>query len=114
MEMGPVVSKRIQERTPVARRLKQARLSKGLSQKNLGITAGIDEFSASARVNQYEREKHAPDFLTLSRLAEALSTPVTYFFAEDDELAELILLFSQVSEPERAEMLSLLRDEIQR
>lgn len=34
------------------KRLKQARLRSGLTQEQLGIQAGIDEFSASARVNQ--------------------------------------------------------------
>ena len=39
----------------ISRRLKQARVLAGLSQKQLGIKAGIDEFSASPRINQYER-----------------------------------------------------------
>src|SRR5262249_47548553 len=45
--------------TPLfARRLKAARLGAGLTQEALGVQAGIDEFSASARINQYERGKH--------------------------------------------------------
>ena len=79
--------------SPVAKRLRSARESKGLSQKQLGILAGIDEFSASPRVNQYETGKHVPDYATSSRLAKALSIPVTYLYADDDELAELILAF---------------------
>ncbi|MFA4578750.1 XRE family transcriptional regulator, partial [Xanthomonas perforans] len=36
-----------------ARRLQQARLHTGLSQKELGIRAGLDPYVASPRVNQY-------------------------------------------------------------
>ncbi|KAF0166728.1 MAG: XRE family transcriptional regulator [Rhodocyclaceae bacterium] len=76
----------------VSRRLREARERTGLSQKALGISAGIDEFSASPRVNQYERGKHVPDLLTLKNLAAVLMVPVPYFYAEDELLAELMLL----------------------
>ncbi len=78
-----------------AKRLKEARLRIGISQERLGVLAGIDEYSASARVNQYERGKHQPDFQTLERLAQVLNTPAPYFYASDDELAEWILLFKR-------------------
>ena len=81
---------------PVPRRLKQARLKRNLSQRNLGIAAGIDEASASARMNQYERGKHVPDYATLCRLAVALDAPVPYFYANDDE-AELLLNMASLS-----------------
>jgi transcriptional regulator with XRE-family HTH domain len=81
----------------VARRLKQARAQAGLSQKQLGIRAGIDEFSASARINQYERGKHTPDFSTVERIAKVLKVPTPYFYARDDELAALIVKFGQRS-----------------
>ncbi len=75
------------------RRLKQARLAKGLSQKGLGIAAGIEEFSASARINRYELGVHKPDLLTLQLLAQGLEVPAAYFLAEDDRLAAMILAF---------------------
>ena len=53
----------------IALRLKEARLRLGLSQEKLGVLAGIDEFSASARINQYERGKHvwtSPTFVDVS------------------------------------------------
>ena len=56
----------------VAKRLKEARMRACLSQKQLGIKAGRDEFSASARVNQYERGKHTPDYSTVERIAKVL------------------------------------------
>jgi len=79
----------------VAYRLKEVRLRAGFSQERLGVLAGLDEFSASARINQYERGKHVPDLHTLERLAEVLKTPAPYFYAANDELAEWILLFKK-------------------
>lgn len=79
--------------SPLPKRLKEARTAANLSQKELGIAAGIDRFSASPRINQYETGKHTPDFLTLKRIAEVLSVPTAYFYAEEDELAETIKLF---------------------
>ena len=75
---------------PVAMRLKEARINAGLSQKELGIRAGIDEFSASPRINQYEKGKHVPDYSTLERLGEVLGAPVAYFYCEDSVLAEIV------------------------
>ncbi|AYQ26563.1 MULTISPECIES: helix-turn-helix domain-containing protein [unclassified Polaromonas] len=85
---------KIDPATPLfARRLKAARLRSGLSQERLGVVAGVDEFSASARINQYERGKHTPDVLTASHLAKALSVPLAYFWAADDDEAELLRLY---------------------
>ena len=89
-----MIVNKISENT-IAKRLKQARNKIGLSQEQLGVLAGIDEYSASARINQYERGKHQPDFQTLERLAGVLKTPAPYFYASDDELAEWILLFKR-------------------
>ena len=73
-----------------SRRLRQAREELGLSQRALGIEAGLDEFVASTRVNRYETGVHQPDLQTLKRLAKVLGLPVAYFYAEDDGLARLI------------------------
>mgnify|MGYP006350583657 FL=1 len=67
-----------------ALRLRIARKAKKLSQERLGILAGIDESSASARMNQYERGKHVPDFLMASKIAEILDLPTAYFYVEND------------------------------
>lgn len=74
-------------------RLKEARLRKGLSQQKLGILAGIDEATASARMNQYERGIHVPDFELVCRLAEVLEVPSCYFYTLEDELARLVCLW---------------------
>jgi transcriptional regulator with XRE-family HTH domain len=83
-------------------RLKEARLRAGFTQMQLGVAAGIDEYSASARINQYERGKHWPDFGTAERLAAVLDVPAAFFYARDDALAEWILCFGH-ARPEDGE-----------
>jgi transcriptional regulator with XRE-family HTH domain len=92
----------------VAKHLKEARLRAGLSQKQLGIQAGIDEFSASARINQYERGKHMPDLLTLTRLAAVMHVPAPYFYCENEQLADVILKFSALGKAQKKRLLGLL------
>lgn len=96
-------------KTPIARRMKEARLQQGLSQKGLGIKAGMDEFTSSARINQYERDKHVPDYKTATRLAKALDVPVTYLFTDDDELADIILKYTKASKSQKAKIYQYFR-----
>ncbi|MDN3435932.1 helix-turn-helix transcriptional regulator [Pseudoalteromonas sp. APC 3356] len=77
--------------SPFPIRLKQARTRLGLSQKQLGIMAGMDKFIASARMNQYERGVHTPDFKTVIALSIVLKVPTAFMFCIEDELAEKIL-----------------------
>ena len=77
------------------KRLRASRLSSGLSQKKLGMLVGIDEFAASARINRYERGIHEVDVQTAQHLATVLNVPLAYFYADDDQLAELILAFGR-------------------
>ena len=95
----------------VAKRLKEARLRVGISQKQLGIKAGIDDFSASARINQYERGKHMPDLQTVGRLAAILRVPAAYFYCEDPELAEIIVKFATLGKAQRKRVMGLLEDQ---
>ena len=94
---------------PIAKRLKQARLAAKLSQKKLGILAGIDEFSSSARMNQYEKSKHIPDFLTLNNIAQVLLVPTAYFYAQDDSLAELLCLYHNLGQNSKKQILYLCK-----
>lgn len=65
-----------------------------MSQRQLGIAAGLDPFVASTRINRYERAVHLPDPATVQRMADALGVPAAYLFASDDRLARAILAFS--------------------
>lgn len=89
-------------------RLRAARKEKNLSQERLGILAGIDESSASARMNQYETGKHVPDFLMATKIAEVLEVPVVYFYAEDNLMAEIILKLHLLSRSQKLEVLKFL------
>ncbi len=93
------------ERSVIARRLREARLKCGLSQKQLGIKAGMDEFSASPRINQYESGRHTPDYSTVERLAKVLVVPVPYMYAREDDLAIWILAYNRIARRSRQEML---------
>jgi len=80
----------------LSRRLKEARERKGLSQRQLGIAAGLDRFVASTRINRYEKGVHHPDPVAVQRVADALGVPAAYLFASDDKLARLILAFNSL------------------
>lgn len=94
-----------------ARRLREAREAVAISQKQLGVLAGIDQFVASARINQYERGKHVPDLLTAQRLAAELKVPVSYLYEPDDNLAALLRLAGQLPSHKIRRLLKALSDD---
>ncbi|MBD3667348.1 MAG: helix-turn-helix transcriptional regulator [Kangiella sp.] len=71
---------------PIPKRIKELRTQKGWSQTKLGVEIGLDEGTASARINRYEKGVHVPDYSTLKKLAAVLEVPVFYFWVEDGEL----------------------------
>jgi transcriptional regulator with XRE-family HTH domain len=81
-----------QHAVPLPKRLKEARLAAKMTQETLGIAAGLDEQVASARMSQYENAVHTPDFNFIRKIAKVLKIPTAYFYCEEDELAEIILL----------------------
>lgn len=83
-------------------------MRKGISQKQLGIAAGLDQFVASARVNRYERGIHQPDPITAQRLADALGVPVAYLFATSERLAQMILAFDAMPPKAQKKLLAEL------
>ncbi|CAI0821350.1 helix-turn-helix transcriptional regulator [Serratia plymuthica] len=89
----------------LTKRLKEARLKAGLSQEKLGILAGIDEASASARMNQYEKGKHTPDFEMVCNLARILKVPENYFYTKDDLMAQMILIFHNLDQKSKIELI---------
>jgi len=93
-----------------SRRLKCARKAAGLRQFNLGVLAGIDEYSASPRINQYERGVHIPDQGTARRLAGALNVPLSYLFEPNEQLAEFIRLAGKLTKDDLRKLTTYLRD----
>lgn len=97
--------------SPLPKRLKQARQRANLSQRKLGIAAGIDQFSASSRINHYEKGRHLPDFYMAERLGKVLRCPTPYLYAREDDLAELIFLLGSMTPKQRRRLLNQLRHE---
>lgn len=91
-----------------SRRLRQARQDAGLSQKDLGILAGLDPFVASTRINRYEQGVHAPDQATAKRLAKALGVPLAYLYADNERLARMIRAFSALDVEEQERILKVI------
>lgn len=102
--------KQVKDLPLFAIRLKSAREKIGISQMDLGVKAGIDEYSASARINQYERGKHTPDYSTACNLGKVLSVPTAYFYAEDENLAELIILFATLDKSMQRSLITNAKD----
>ncbi|MGS0738184.1 helix-turn-helix domain-containing protein [Pseudomonas sp. GG8] len=96
--------------TIFSKRLKQARKAVGLSQERLGILAGIEEASASARMNQYEKGVHEPGEGTVRQIAEACGYPVAFFYCEQDDEAELLSIFHKLKKAQRGELLALAKE----
>ncbi|MEH0724247.1 helix-turn-helix transcriptional regulator [Vibrio alginolyticus] len=94
---------------PIPSRLKRARLSKGISQKELGIRIGLDEGSASSRMNHYEKGRHMPDIKTLRKIANELEVPLAYFFCGSELSAELSCLIDKLSDKEKIMLINTLK-----
>ena len=65
--------------------------------------------SASPRVNQYKKGKHAPDFQMAKRLAAVLNVPAAYFYTEDDDLANVLLVLGSLPLERRKRLIEVLR-----
>lgn len=96
-------------RDTFARRLKQARLDAGLSQRELGRRIGLSEDVVSSRVTRYERGTSEPDFTTTDRLAQELNLTLASLLAETDVLAELIRSLATLTLAEQKRLLAGLR-----
>lgn len=92
-------SKKIE--APFSKRLKEARLRANLTQHQLGVLAGIDEEHASAKMNQYEKGVHIPKYDRLKALAKAINVPPAYFYADTEELADLLGLYFKLNKKKR-------------
>jgi len=89
-------------------RLRAARLAAGISQERLGVEAGIQEESASARMNRYEKGTRAPAVEIVERIAAVLDAPVSYFYSQDDDEASFLLAFHRLPVKSRRELLQLM------
>lgn len=88
----------------VGRRLRQARERAGLPQDRLGVLAGLEESSSSARISRYESGVHESPLSFAESLAKVLGVPAAYFYCGDDRLAEIVLHYADMSETQRREL----------
>lgn len=95
----------------LGRRLREARLAKGMTQAELGAVLGLEEEnSAAPRISRYERGDRMPDLESLEKLAEALGgLPVAYFHATNDLMAETLLVMSRLTPEQQRELLAKVR-----
>ncbi|ELV8696301.1 helix-turn-helix transcriptional regulator [Vibrio fluvialis] len=93
---------------PIPKRLKAARKKAKITQKDLGVKIGMEESSASGRMNHYEKGRHVPDIGTLTRMAEELDVPLSYFFCKDEVTAELACLIDKLSDEDKKSLLDKL------
>lgn len=91
-------------------RLKAVRKTKKISQEKLGLLIGLDEFVASTRINRYEKGIHTVDPNTAERIAKALDEPLSFFYAETDEIAELNRLFYHLNSEMQQQLLVYARE----
>jgi transcriptional regulator with XRE-family HTH domain len=96
-----------------AKRLKQARAMRDVSQRALGAMLGIAKQTGSVRINRYEQQVNKADMDTAGELARALDVPLAYLFAESDDLAEVILAFSKLNKAERTKVVADLKSRVQ-
>lgn len=96
-------------RTLFAKRLKEARVANGLSQRELGRRIGLLEEVVSSRVNRYERGTSEPDFATAGKLASELGVPLAYLLADTESLADIILAASTMPLNEQRKLATELK-----
>lgn len=74
------------------------------------MRVGFEAGSASSRMNHYEKGRHLPDLDTMKRMANELGVPLSYFFCESDVEAELVILFSKLTDDQKLKLLSGLKE----
>ncbi|WP_029044420.1 helix-turn-helix domain-containing protein [Cupriavidus sp. WS] len=90
--------------TLFGRRLRQARRRAGIPQDKLGVEIGLDEHTASARISRYESGVHEPPFEVTAKLAKALKVPTAYFYCDNDELADFLLVWRYLLKADKKEI----------
>ncbi|MFH0265455.1 helix-turn-helix domain-containing protein [Vibrio rumoiensis] len=99
----------MQKDNPIPARLKEARKKAKITQKELGMRIGMEQSSASGRMNHYEKGRHIPDISTLRRMAEELNVPLHYFFCEDEISAELVCAVDKLSDEDKLALMNQLK-----
>jgi transcriptional regulator with XRE-family HTH domain len=79
----------------------------------LGVKIGLDEHTASARISRYESGVHEPPLRTAKAIANALQVPLAYLYCDDDQLAEIIRVASQLPTDDQSRLVDFLKDRLE-
>lgn len=96
-------------RSMFTKRLKEARLALGISQRELGRRIGLSEEVVSSRITRYELGTSEPDFATADKLAKELGVPLAYLLADSDALADIILAAANMPPAEQRKLAAELK-----
>lgn len=97
----------------IADKIKTTRTNKGLSQKEIAITIGIDQ----AQYSRIESGKVEPTLSSLEKIAEALEVRVVEFFNDDEpidinsfdkSIVEKLRLLDQLDEVEKKSIYNII------
>lgn len=61
-------------------------------------------------MNQYEVGAHSPKFSIAVEIGKVLKVSPAYFYADDEQMAQAILLFSQIKKDQQKSVLSVLKE----
>lgn len=101
-------------RDQFTKRLKEARLAMGISQRELGRRIGLSEDVVSSRVTRYEQGTSEPDFATAGKMAAELGVPLAYLLADSDALANVILAAARLPHAEQRRLATELKERAKR
>ncbi len=78
-----------------------------MSQEQLGLQAGLEVESASARMNRYERGTRMPSVDLMVRIGEVLNLPLSYFYATDDNEVAILVSYHRMPTDEKKLLLEV-------
>ena len=91
-------------------RLREARERVECSQRGLGVRMGLPPKKASVYINRWERQGKQPNWEAIEKMAGVLEVPAAFFLADDDTLAEIILLAGGMPSAEKEALVATLRE----
>ncbi|WP_240487782.1 helix-turn-helix transcriptional regulator [Photorhabdus australis] len=79
------------EEKMVPKRLKEARLHRGLKQVELAELLELDGVDIRKMISNYETGRYTPSFKIVVAIAKKLNYPECYFYIQDDIFAKKVL-----------------------
>ena len=96
-------------RDTFGQRLREARERVGCSQRGLGVRIGLPPKQASVYINRWERQGKQPSWEAIGKMAQVLEVSPAFFLADNDLLAEVILLAGTKNKKQLQDWLATLQ-----